>query len=236
MNLQLDNQKVAAWQLRFFWRPDLPGSVISHGTSRPRSRSQVTHGRKSTTATGALEELPACCCIFTRIEHSKKTASVIIGNYMIIQWLHSARCLAYIRRISNISVYQRGPCCFHLLWFSFLGFFRLKPHHESCHSMFSCCGLWLPSMKTSQFSTACSPNMWRSMMTCYTGHSSLINHRSIAIHDAQGATHLGWNTFWYTYNCRIYNMSLWHLIHLNCCWTQLAASSFMIIHVFMMSW
>lgn len=87
-----------------FWRPDLPGSVgsvISHGTSRPRSRSQVTHGRKSTTATGALEELPACCCIFTRIEHSKKTASVIIGNYMIIQWLHSARCLAYIRRISS---------------------------------------------------------------------------------------------------------------------------------------
>ena len=115
MNLQLDNQTVAAWQLRFFWRPDLPGFVISHGTSRPHSRSQVTHGRKSTTATGALEELPACCCIFTRIEHSKKTASVIIGNSVIIQWLHSARCLAYITRISNISVYQRGPCCFHLL-------------------------------------------------------------------------------------------------------------------------
>lgn len=26
-------------------------------------------------------------------------------------------------------------------------------------------------------------------------------------------------------------MSFWHLIHLNCCWTQLAASSFMIIYV-----
>ena len=39
---------------------------------------------------------PACCCIFMRIEHSKKTASVIIGNDRIIQWLHSARFWAYI--------------------------------------------------------------------------------------------------------------------------------------------
>ena len=78
-----------------------------------------------------------------------------------------------------------------------------------------------------------SPNMWRSMMTCYYW-TFFPDQSSIYCNSWRTRRNASWLKHFLVYNCRIHNMSFWHLIHLNCCWTQLAASSFMIIYVFMM--